>query len=275
VFYQRIGLTDLSLHVNSIGDQACRPRYILELVRYLMERREGLAPLDRERLERNPLRVLDSKEPYSQSVIEGAPHIEAFLCDECRAHWQKLLGGLDVLGIAYEIDHRLVRGLDYYTRTAFEFMPQNMGAQSVVGAGGRYDALSEAMGGPPLPGVGFGSGIERLVLNMREQGVAVPEPARPWVAIVHAGAGSEEAAMRLASSLRKSRVPATMTFGQRSLKAQLRHANSVGARFAAILGEDELRDGTVTLRDLLEGRQTVIGFEEIVEAIQTVLGSER
>ncbi len=267
VFYSRIGLTDLSLHVNNIGDQACRPGYIAELVRYFEQRRDRLSSLDRERLERNPLRVLDSKESFSQEVIEGAPSIEAYLCADCRAHWRKLRSGLDALGIAYEVDHRLVRGLDYYTRTAFEFMPRTAGAQSVVGAGGRYDALSEAMGGPPVPGVGFGSGIERLVLNMREQGVEVPQQPPPRVSIVHVGPGAEEAALRLASALRKACVPVTMTFGERSLKAQLRHANSVGARYAAIIGEDELRQNAVTLRDLLEGSQRVVGFDDVSGAI--------
>jgi histidyl-tRNA synthetase len=224
---------------------------------------DELAVLDRERLVRNPLRVLDSKERGSQAVIELAPSIEDYLCDECRAHWQKLRRGLDVLKIAYQVDHRLVRGLDYYTRTAFEFLPWNQGGQSAVGAGGRYDGLAEAMGSSHLPGVGFGSGIERLILNIQEGGIEVPDQPAPLVAVVHVGEGTEDAALRLASELRKSGHSAVMNYGDRSMKAQMRSANAVGARYAAIVGEDELKENAVALRDLVSGSQRTLSVDEV------------
>jgi histidyl-tRNA synthetase len=254
-FYRRIGLDDLSLHLNSIGDQSCRPRYVRDLVAFLRQHEGNLAQKDRERIERNPLRVLDSKETSSQSVLHDAPKILDYLCCECRPHWDKVLHGLDLLGIRYEIDPHLVRGLDYYTRTVFEFLPAKEGAQAVVGGGGRYDALSEAMGGPRVPGVGFGSGIERLVLNLRERNVPVPQPAPPVAFVAHIGPEAERAALELATALRRAGIEADMAFGNLSPKAQMRHAGRSGARYAAIIGETELEGGTVTLRDMESGQQ--------------------
>jgi len=257
-FYHRIGLDDLALHVNSIGDRICRPAYLEALSTYLREHAADLAELDRERIERNPLRVLDSKERASQATIASAPHMLDFLCDACRCHWQRLLHGLQILGIHHEIDHSLVRGLDYYTRTVFEFAPPVDGRQAVVGAGGRYDALSEAIGGPPIPGIGFGSGIERLVLNVRERGVEVPPPPSPAVYVAHFGTGTEDEALILATRCRREGIPTELAFGERSLKAQMRHANTAHARRVAIIGEDELREGAVTLRDLTTGDQRTV-----------------
>lgn len=266
-FYCRIGLTDVSLHLNSIGDEHCRPAYVADLVSYLRQHEDRLAERDRERLGRNPLRVLDSKEAATQPLLQDAPHILDYLCDACRAHWNKLLHGLDVLGIPYVVDYRLVRGLDYYTRTAFEFVPPGEGAQSTVGAGGRYDALSRAMGGPPVPGIGFGSGIERLVLNVKDRGIAVPPAAHPQVYIARQGTDTEDAALRLASRLRRVGIPAAMAFGERSLKAQMRHANSSGARYAAILGEQEVTERRVAVRSLDTGEQTSVPEDEVPGAV--------
>lgn len=267
MFYRRIGLVDLSLHVNSIGDRACRPGYLTELTAYLMGHRERLAELDRTRVERNPLRVLDSKEPTSQVVVASAPRMLDYLCDACRIHWQKLLHGLELLGIRHEIDFRLVRGLDYYTRTVFEFLPPADGAQSVVGGGGRYDALSEAIGGPPVFGIGFGTGIERLILNVKERGVEVPPAPGPATYVVHRGPGTDDAALRLAHALRTDGVPTGMAFGERSLKGQMKHADSSEARFAAIIGEEELFGGQVTVRSLATGEQRRVDTAGMSEAV--------
>ncbi len=267
-FYCRIGLTDVTLHINSIGDENCRPAYVADLVSYLRGHEERLAERDRERLTRNPLRVLDSKEAATQPILENAPHILDYLCDDCRAHWNKLVHGLDLLGIPYVVDYRLVRGLDYYTRTTFEFMPPGEGAQSVVGAGGRYDALSRAMSGPVVPGIGFGSGIERLVLNVKERGVDVPAASRPEVYVARQGADAEDAALLLASRLRGAGIPAVMAFGARSLKAQMRHADSSGSRYAAILGEQELADHRVALRSLTSGDQASVPEDEVIGAVR-------
>lgn len=267
-FYRRIGLTDLALYLNSIGDQTCRPRYLEDLVRYLRLNDTHLAELDRERVIRNPLRVLDSKEALSQSVIEGAPHMLDYLCDACQAHWAKLLRGLNLLGIPVQINHRLVRGLDYYTRTVFEFAPPSHGAQSVVGGGGRYDALAEAMGAKHVPGIGFGAGIERLVWNVRERDVTAPAVPSVLAYVTHAGEGTEDAAILTTDRLRRDGIPTDMAFGERSLKAQLRHANAAGARYALIVGEDEVTDGTMSLRDLAVGEQTRVPADNIASILE-------
>ncbi|MGI8550893.1 MAG: histidine--tRNA ligase, partial [Dehalococcoidia bacterium] len=200
-------------------------------------------------------------------VLAGAPSIFDHLCDACRSHWERLCHGLDILGISYQIDHRLVRGLDYYVRTAFEFLPAAGGAQSVLGGGGRYDGLSESISGPPVPGVGFGCGLERLILNIEEAGVDTSEPARAAVYVAHVGDCADDAALLLASTLRKADVPTDMAFGTRSLRAQMRQANGSRASFAAIIGEDEVNENQVTLRSLASGEQECVPFEAAVQAV--------
>jgi histidyl-tRNA synthetase len=267
-FYRGIGLADLALNVNSIGDEACRPAYLEALVGYLQGSISDLAETDQARLQRNPLRVLDSKEHKSQRLIAGAPKMLDYLCDACSAHWQKFLRGLAALDISYEVNHRLVRGLDYYTRTVFEFSPGGEGAaQSVVGAGGRYDALSEAMGGPHIPGVGFGSGLERLILNIREQGIEVPQAPVAEVYAAHVGEGTEEASLKLAHQLRQNGVATVISFGDRGLKQQLKAASGTGARYAAIAFEDELKEGKAVLRELETGEQRPVALEDVARAV--------
>jgi histidyl-tRNA synthetase len=269
-FYHRIGLREISLHINSIGDPACRPAYIEALTAYLRQHESELAGRDRERLARNPLRVLDTKEPESQSIVDRAPRSIDHLCDACTAHWQRLRHGLDVLGISYEIDDRLVRGLDYYTRTVFEFLPAAAGRQAVIGGGGRYDALSEAMGGPHIPGVGFGSGIERLILNLQEEGLTLPEEPLTDVYAAHVGEGTEDAALKLAQDLRQQGIAAVMPFGSRGLKPQLRAAAASGAGYAAIAFDTELREGAVVLRALDTGEQRTVSLETVPSVLRDV-----
>ncbi|HLJ67960.1 MAG TPA: histidine--tRNA ligase [Chloroflexota bacterium] len=267
-FFRRIGLTDLSLHVNSIGDGVCRPAYVAALVAYLRRHADGLSAQDRDRIGRNPLRVLDSKDPESQETIEGAPHSLDYLCEDCAAHWEKLRRGLETLGIPYTVDFRLVRGLDYYTRTVFEFMPERDGRQAVVAAGGRYDALSESIGGPRVPGIGFGSGLERLLLNLKERGFEVTGFVMPKVYVVHAGPGTEDRALAVVAAVRNAGMTAEMSFGERSLKAQLRQAGGQAAEFAAIIGEDELARGVVTLRSLAQRIQRQVPLDDLVRALR-------
>jgi histidyl-tRNA synthetase len=266
-FYRRIGLDDLALHVNSIGDQTCRPAYLADLVAFLRNNLSGLSAQDQERVERNPLRVLDSKDHESQAVIARAPHFLDRLCSDCRAHWSRFLHGLQILGIDYEIDHRLVRGMDYYTRTVFEFVPPKDGAQAVVGAGGRYDALSEAMGGPHVPGIGFGTGIERLVLNVRERGLPVPKEPGPIAYVAHRGTDADDEALRTAARLRESGIPTDMAFGARSLKTQLKNADAAGSRAAVIIGEDEIAAGEVSIKSLGSGEQVSVPVQEVAQAV--------
>ncbi len=266
-FYLQLGLSNLTLHLNTMGDRACRPAYVESLSRYLRERVEALAPLDRERLSRNPLRVLDTKEPQSRGVVDGAPSILDYLCDECRAHWDAVRETITALGIAYEIDPALVRGLDYYTRTVFEFQAAYEGAQAAVGGGGRYDGLAESIGAPATPGIGFGSGIERLILTMQAQHIEPPSQASAPVYIVHVGPEAEQIAVGLATELRGAGIPTLVAFGARSLKAQMKSANASGAVYALILAEDEVRAGSVTLRDLTSGDQRSIMQSEVLAAV--------
>lgn len=266
--YRRIGLTDVSLHLNSIGDERCRPAYVRDLVSYLHKHEERLPARDLDRLGRNPMRVLDSKEAATQPLLQNAPHILDYLCDACRAHWDKLRHGLDLLGLVYEVDYRLVRGLDYYTRTAFEFMPRAEGAQSTIGGGGRYDALSAAMGGPVVPGIGFGTGIERLVLNVKERGIPVQPGPHPGAYIARQGERTEDEALLLAKRLRGAGIAVSMAFGERSLKAQMRHANSSGSHYAAILGEQEVAEHRVALRSLETGEQRSVPEDEVAGVVR-------
>jgi histidyl-tRNA synthetase len=265
--YQALGLTGLSLHLNSIGDPACRPAYIEELKGYYRSHLPEVCDDCRLRYEKNPMRLLDCKQERCQPVIAGAPTITDRLCAGCDAHFSALRSYLDALGIAYELDRRLVRGLDYYTRTVFEFQPPEEGAQSVVGGGGRYDGLIELLGGRPTPGVGFGSGIERMIINMKRRGAPVPPAEGPRVYVAHVSEGAQAAALRLARRLRERDVSAVVGSGARSLKAQLRHADALGARYAAILGEAELARGEVTLRDLQDGSQRSVAEGDLAAAV--------
>ena len=272
-FYQALGLSGLSLHLNSIGDAACRPAYVELLRAYYKEHLSSVCPdcsAPGGRYEKNPLRLLDCKQPQCQPIIAKAPTIAEHLCASCADHFGKLRSYLDALGIAYELDPRLVRGLDYYTRTVFEFMPPEEGAQSTVGAGGRYDGLIELLGGKPTPGIGFGSGIERIIINLKRQNIAVPPVEGPRVYVAHTSEATQAAALRLAHRLRDGGVNAVAGSGGRSLKSQLRHAGALGARYAAILGEQELAKGEVTLRDLSNGEQRSVGEGDVVGAVTLV-----
>lgn len=261
---RRLGLDNISLHINSIGCRECRPRYVEELVRYLNGHRDSLAQRDLERLHSNPLRVLDSKEHESQSVIEGAPSILDSLCTDCRDHWNRVQHGLHLIGQEYVIDPRLVRGLDYYTRTAFEFLTDIDGAQLAVGAGGRYDGLAETIGGQPTPGIGFGMGMERVVMLVKRSGAEIPGSPVPDVFIAHLGNEAADHALVDATRLRKHDISAVMSFGDRSLKAQMKQANALGARNAAILGDDEVAQGAVTIRSLSTGEQRTVPETDLV-----------
>jgi histidyl-tRNA synthetase len=216
--------------------------------------------------------VLDSKEHESQAAIEAAPNILDFLCVDCRGHWNRVKRGLELIDQPYVIDPRLVRGLDYYTRTAFEFLTEVEGTWLAVGAGGRYDGLAEAIGGQPAPGIGFGMGMERVVILVKESGAEIPERSAPEVFVAHMGDEAADRALVDVMRLRERDIPAVMSFGQRSLKAQMKHANGLGVRLAAIVGEDEIAQRTVTVRSLETGAQRSIPE---VELVQEVAADER
>ena len=266
-FYERLGLRGLALALNSIGDRVCRPQYLERLVEYYTPHAERLCQDCKDRLQRNPLRLLDCKQASCQPYAAQAPVSTDSLCPDCKEHWERLTAYLDDLGIAYSVDHKLVRGLDYYTRTVFEILPPAEGAQSTLCGGGRYDGLIEELSGKPTPGIGFALGIERTILNLKRQGVAIPPIAAPTVAIAHLGAEGGRAAVKLAAGLRSSGIGAVLLPGQKSLKSQMRHAGALNAQCVVIIGEKEAAAGAAVVRDLAAGEQREVPLSGVAQAI--------
>jgi histidyl-tRNA synthetase len=265
--YEELGLVDLTLHLNSIGDRECRPAYLEVLRKYYEDKLDRVCEDCRARYERNPLRLLDCKQERCQPVIAGAPAFTDHLCAPCAAHFGDLKSYLEVVRIPFSLNPRLVRGLDYYTRTVFEVEPKEAGGQSSIGGGGRYDGLMELLGGPPTPGIGFGTGIERIIINLKRQELLVPEPDRVRVYVAIQTPEARVAAFRLASELRQAGVPATAGAADRSLKSQMRHADALGAEYVAIIGERELRDGSVTLKRLATGEQEPVALADVAARV--------
>ena len=260
-----LGLGQLSLLLNSIGCKLCRPNYLERLKGYYSEHVPRLCPDCRERLRRNPLRLLDCKKPSCYGIAESAPRSIDHLCPRCKQHFQSVIGYLSLLGIPFEQNHRLVRGLDYYTRTVFEIQPQGEeGAQTALGGGGRYDDLIEELGGRPTPAIGFAAGMDRIVLNMKKQGISPPITAGFKTFVAYLGQEAKAEAVKLTAELRRDGIAAISSYGDRSLKAQLRQANALGAAYALILGEDEAKSGTVVLRDMAKGEQSTVPMGEVV-----------
>jgi histidyl-tRNA synthetase len=262
--YHELGFKGLAFQLNSIGCPRCRPAYIETLRAYFRPHQAGLPEVDRRRLEVNPLRVLDTKEAATLRLLDAAPRSIDHLCLACADHFRALTGYLDLLGLPYVINPRLVRGFDYYVRTVFEVWGSELGAQNALCGGGRYDGLVESVGGPPTPGVGVGIGIERIVISLRRQGIEPPPLTQPQVIVLHHGPAAKAEAIRLVDELRRQGVPTLMAFGDRSLKAQLKTADRSGARFALLLGEEELAGATVTVRDLQTGTQTAVPRHDLL-----------
>ncbi len=270
-FTEALGLKGLSLVINTIGDPECRPKYLEALKVAYKPHLSKLCPDCRMRFERNPLRMLDCKRTdfACQEHIIAAPQMYDHLCNGCSDHFGKLQGYLAALAIPYRIDARLVRGLDYYTRTVFEIQPPEEGAQSTVLGGGRYDGLIEQLGGRPTPGVGFGSGVERLVLNVKRQNASIDQYRDENVEamVISLGDTAASVAVGLTSQLRNDGIRAVLAQPGRSLRGQMRHATALKARFTLVVGEDEVNAGTVQLKDMATGEQREILSEKISEAI--------
>ena len=263
-FYAEVGLRGVVAHVNSIGDAACRPGYRDALVTYFTPHLDRLSEESRRRLSVNPLRVLDDKQ-LDPELAAGAPRSADHLCEPCRVHFTAVLALLDAQGVPYELDHRLVRGLDYYTRTTYEFFVAGReGQQQAIGAGGRYDGLVEILGGRPTPGIGFGLGLDRTVLEMAEQGIE-PPVVGPLVAVV--GFGEDHAdRLRVAAALRTAGLAVRPDGTSRKLGKQLESAGKAGAAWAVIVG-DELREGRVGLKDLATGNQQDAPLDEVAAIV--------
>jgi histidyl-tRNA synthetase len=275
-FFAAIGLTDVRVLVNSIGDAACRPAYIEILSRWFREHEAELPELERERLEANPLRLLDSKDARMRPLIEAAPTIAQHLCDDCAAHFEGLLAHLGGVSIEPQLEPTLVRGLDYYTRTAFEFYrPGAEGQQQALGGGGRYDGLVELLGGQPTPGIGFGIGLDRVALALAEEGAQPQaEPWKPAVVVVGAEPGDTVVRLQLATELRGAGLACRPDLTSRRLGKQLDGAARAGAHFAVICG-DELETGHVQVKDLMAGTQRQVDVTELARELSRAQAQHR
>ena len=257
-FYEKLGLKKLKLLLNSIGCRGCRPDYLDSLRQYYLQHNNQLCGDCRTRLEKNVLRLLDCKKPQCQPFIDAAPGSADNLCPECDRHFGLLKQHLKRLDLPFEVEHRLVRGLDYYTRTVFEIQPQTGGAQSTIGGGGRYDDLIEELGGKATPAIGFATGIERIILNLKNQEVTIPAISTPQVFVAQAGDKNKQEALKLASELRRAGIGVLQAAASKSLKAQMKQAGKCGAHYAVIVGEEEIASGCVILRDMKTATQETI-----------------
>ncbi|MFB7458716.1 histidine--tRNA ligase [Streptomyces sp. NPDC056188] len=268
--YRSLGLREFRILLNSLGDKECRPVYRAALQEFL--RGLDLDEDTRARIDINPLRVLDDKRESVQKQLTGVPLLRDYLCDACKAYHEEVRSLLEAQGVAFEDDAKLVRGLDYYTRTTFEFVHDGLGSQSAVGGGGRYDGLSEMIGGPALPSVGWALGVDRTVLALEAEGIELQLPATTSVFAVPLGEEARRVLFVKVSELRKVGIAADFTYGHKGLKAAMKAANRSGARFALVAGERDLADSVVQLKDMESGEQTAIAVNEIVAELEARLG---
>jgi histidyl-tRNA synthetase len=269
-FFQTLGLKNLTLQINSIGCPNCRPAYLAKLKEYYSAHKEALCGDCKVRLDKNTLRLLDCKKPTCQPFGADAPRSIDNLCPECQEHFEQLKRNLTILKLPFEINSSMVRGLDYYTKTVFEIQPEEERGQSTIAGGGRYDGLIGELGAKHTPAGGFATGIERIILNLKKQNVAVPGLDKPSVFVVWMGEPARDAAVKIIGELRDADISAVTAYTPRSMKAQLRQADGAGCHFAAIIGEEELNQGCITLRDLRTAQQEPVAFDKLVEKLNEV-----
>ena len=268
VFLKRVGLTRTTLYINSIGDKNCRPQYVELLRAELRKVKDSLGPDSQRRIETNPLRVLDSKLPHEQEIIAKLPRISDHLCAECREHFAKLRNELKLRGIAYEENWRLVRGLDYYTRTTFEVTAEGLGSQNAVCGGGRYDGLVELLGGPPTKGIGFAIGSDRAILSIEESGNLPVLPGLD-VFVAWMGEPTYPAAVAIARKLRDAGLSVELPGEEMKFKKSLNLADKLGARYALVMGSDEVASGTFTLKRLADAEQQKLSEYDLLEYLES------
>ena len=267
--FRRLGLTGLTVKLNTVGCAQCRPSHMEELKIYFRQYEDKLCATCRDRLERNPLRILDCKEEGCKAVAKGAPTTIEAACDVCSAHFQKLQEYLDAIGVRYEIDTNLVRGLDYYTRTAFEIVIDSVGsAQNAIAGGGRYNGLLAQFGGDDLPGIGFAIGLERLLLTLKEQGIELPVGTAPAVYIAPLGEAAQKEAFVLAQALREKGIYTEKDYLGKSLKAQMKAADRFQAKYTVILGDSELEKGVAIVREMASGGQYEVQLNQLAEDLE-------
>ncbi|WP_223773548.1 histidine--tRNA ligase [Streptomyces sp. 135] len=264
--YRALGLRNFRILLNSLGDKECRPVYRAALQDFL--RGLDLDEETRRRIDINPLRVLDDKRAEVQKQLVGAPSLRDYLCDACKAYHEQVRELITAAGVAFEDDEKLVRGLDYYTRTTFEFVHDGLGSQSAVGGGGRYDGLSEMIGGPSLPSVGWALGVDRTVLALEAEGVELELPSATSVFAVPLGDEARRVLFAKVTELRKAGVAADFSYGGKGLKGAMKNANRSGARFTVVAGERDLAEGVVQLKDMESGEQEAVAVDEIVAVLK-------
>ena len=267
-FINKIGIEDVELRINSVGCRECRPVYRKALQDYLRPYYEDLSDISKDRFEANPMRIIDSKDITDQRIAKDAPYMLDYLCDDCKAAFEALKTNLDAMGISYVVDPRIVRGLDYYTKTAFEFVTTKIGAQGTVCGGGRYDHLVEEIGGPSIPGVGFGLGKERLLILMEQNDIIVDDPNVPDISVSFIGDKARLYALDLVHKLRACGVSAIIDTLNRNLKGQMKYANKLNARYSVVIGENEIEKGIVTLKNMNSGEQKEINAIDITKEIE-------
>ncbi|PVE06899.1 histidine--tRNA ligase [Streptomyces scopuliridis] len=268
--YRSLGLRDFRILLNSLGDKECRPVYREALQGFL--RGLDLDEDTRRRIEINPLRVLDDKRADVQKQLVGAPMLRDYLCDACKAYHEEVRELLAAAGVAYEDDEKLVRGLDYYTRTTFEFVHDGLGAQSAVGGGGRYDGLSEMIGGPALPSVGWALGVDRTVLALEAEGIQLDLPNATSVFAVPLGEEARRRLFAVVTELRRAGIPADFSYGAKGLKGAMKNANRSGARYTIVAGERDLAEGVAQLKDMESGEQSAVALDDLVTELTQRLG---
>jgi histidyl-tRNA synthetase len=266
-YFVEIGLTGLEVDINSVGCLKCMPKFKEELKKYFKGKSDEICETCRGRIEKNPLRILDCKEPGCQKAIEGAPSSADHLCEECKTHFDKVKKYLTEYGIKYNLNKRLVRGLDYYTKTTFEIISKALGAQNAVCGGGRYDGLIEELGGKPAPAVGFAIGLDRLVLLLNEQKIDVPQRERLQVYVITLGDAARQKGYEVLRSLRNMGISSDMDYMGKSLNSQLKSADRLKARFAIIIGDDELKNNIAIIRSMDNKTQENAKFEEILKKV--------
>lgn len=258
----RVGLKNIELNINSIGCPECRANYHKALKEYFSARQDELCDTCKGRLEKNPMRILDCKSPICQDIAKGAPVILDYLCDDCREHFEKLQEYLKIMGIEFKINPKIVRGLDYYTRTVFEFVTTEIGAQGTVCGGGRYDGLIEELGGQKTPALGFGMGLERLILTMEKQGCDFINPKTADLYIATMGENAVSKALKMAMELRDDGFFVEYDLIGRGIKPQMKYADKIGAKFVVVLGDNEIESGMAKLKNMETGEQTDISLDE-------------
>lgn len=259
-FIGRLGIENVSLEINSIGCPKCRASYLTALREYFNSYLGELCETCLSRLERNPMRILDCKSEVCSAIAAKAPRGLDYLCDECREHFELVKTYLDAMGIPFSVNTGIVRGFDYYTKTVFEVVSNDLGAQSTVCGGGRYDGLVEELGGKPTPGLGFGSGLERLLIVMEHQGIEIPKPRACEVFIATAGDETRLTAIKLVHALRSVGVAAELDSTGRSLKAQMKYADRLSAKYSIVLGTDELKSGRASMKNMQTGEKIEVGL---------------